>query len=503
MVSASQASIEHSGRDLMIKRIALVTPPYHSGVVETAGRWPNLAFVYIAGALRAAGFEPIIYDAMTMDDDLETIGRKLAEMRPDMVMTTAYTSSYPKAIALLRLAKQAVPGIVTAIGGVHAHFMYEEVLTVDGDAVDFVMRGEGELNSPELAACLDAGEDPADVRGIAFRDGERVVLTTPQPWLTSLDNLPVAWDLVDFDLYQFFPLPETKLAVVSSSRGCDQACSFCSQQAFWQRHWRARSAEDFVDELQMLRDDFGVGVMMLSDETPTLDRERWERILDLLIERDLGLHLLMETRVDDIIRDADIIHRYRQAGIQHVYVGVERTDQATLDLFKKNTEVAMGKKALDLLAANDIISETSFVLGLPDDTPEIIEATFALAQHYDPDLAFFLTIAPWPYADMYPDLEPFVVSKDYEDYNLVAPVVKPKSMTTDELMKQVIDCYRRFYMGKLKRVGQMTPSKREYFMVTMKLLMENSYLKQYMGGLGKMPAEVNQILLQWGLKLSA
>ena len=117
--------------------------------------------------------------------------------------------------------------------------------------------------------------------------------------------------------------------------------------------------------------------------------------------------------------------------------------------------------------------------------------------HYDPDLAFFLTIAPWPYADMYPDLEPHIVSRDYEDYNLVAPVVKPEAMTTDELMKMVIDCYRNFYMGKLKRVPTMTKSKRDYFMITMKLLMDNSYLKQHMGGLGNMPAEVDELLAKY------
>ena len=117
--------------------------------------------------------------------------------------------------------------------------------------------------------------------------------------------------------------------------------------------------------------------------------------------------------------------------------------------------------------------------------------------HYDPDLAFFLTIAPWPYADMYADLEPHIISRDYEDYNLVAPVVKPIGMTTDELMTQIMDCYRRFYMGKLTRVPTMSKMKRDYFMVTMKLLMENSYLKQYMGGLGQMPAEVNEALKRW------
>lgn len=478
-----------------MKRVALVTPPYHSGVVETAGTWPNVAFVYLAGALREAGFEPLIYDAMTMNHTLPQIVSELERIAPDVVLTSAYTPSYPAAVRMLRAAKLAMPSVVTGVGGVHAHFMYEEVLTRDADAVDYVLRGEGELTVPDWLTCLAAGDDPVKVRGIAFRDeGGRVVATPPRPFIHDLDALPAAWDLVDWDLYRFYPLPDRRLAVLSTSRGCDQACTFCSQQAFWQRSWRARSAESVITEMEMLRDRFGVGVVMFSDETPTLDGDRWSRILDLLIERDVGAHILMETRVDDILRDEAIMHRYKQAGVSHVYVGVERTDQATLDLFKKNTEVYMGKRAIELINGNDMISETSMVLGLPNDTPETIEATFQLAQHYDPDLAFFLTIAPWPYADMYEELKPYIVSYDYEDYNLVAPVVKPVAMETDELMKTVIDCYRRFYMGKLKRVPSMSRFKRDYFVVTMKLLMENSYLKQYMGGLGAMPAEVNKLL---------
>jgi anaerobic magnesium-protoporphyrin IX monomethyl ester cyclase len=209
------------------------------------------------------------------------------------------------------------------------------------------------------------------------------------------------------------------------------------------------------------------------------------------------MHILMETRVDDILRDEAILPLYRRAGIRHIYVGVERTDQVSLDMFKKNTEVEHGRRAIELINAHGMISETSMVLGLPTDTAETIEATFQLTQHYDPDLAFFLTIAPWPYSDIYPDLEPFIESYDYEDYNLVAPVVKPEAMTRDELQNIVVDCYRRFYMRKLAHIGSMTKEKRDYFMITMKLLMENSYLRQYMGGLGTMPAEVNALLKKW------
>ena len=51
---------------MAIKRVALITPPYHSGVVESAGTWLNVGFVYIAGALRAAGYEVDYYDAMSL-----------------------------------------------------------------------------------------------------------------------------------------------------------------------------------------------------------------------------------------------------------------------------------------------------------------------------------------------------------------------------------------------------------------------------------------------------
>ena len=45
-------------------RVLLVSPPYHSGVVEAAGVWLPLNLVYLAGHARAAGAEVRIYDAM-------------------------------------------------------------------------------------------------------------------------------------------------------------------------------------------------------------------------------------------------------------------------------------------------------------------------------------------------------------------------------------------------------------------------------------------------------
>jgi len=190
---------------------------------------------------------------------------------------------------------------------------------------------------------------------------------------------------------------------------------------------------------------------MLSDETPTLDRDRWERILDLLVERDLGLHLMMETRVDRHLARRGLDAALSRGRDSPHLRGGRAHGQATLDLFKKNTQVEMGKRRSGTHQLQRYDLRTSFVLGLPNDTAETIHATFDLAVHYDPDLAFFLTIAPWPYADMYEELKPYIVSEDYEDYNLVAPVVKPIDMTTDELMEHVIECYPQVLHGQAEQ----------------------------------------------------
>jgi anaerobic magnesium-protoporphyrin IX monomethyl ester cyclase len=483
---------------MTIKRVALITPPYHSGVVESAGTWLNVGFVYVAGALRAAGFEVDYYDAMSLWHKWPDIQKRIEAFRPDVVATTAFTASIVDAIRLCGFAKEINPRIVTVLGNVHATFCYDELLNADHDKIDFVVRGEGELTLPELLTCLNAGDDPAKVQGLAFWRGG-VVVTPRRPYIHDLDILPTAWDLVEWPIYTYRAKHDARLAIVSSSRGCQQKCSFCSQQLFWSQSWRARSAENFVAELEMLSQKYGVEVAMLSDEIPTFDRDRWVKILDLMIERDVDVKLLMETRVDDILRDADIMDKYRRAGVEHIYVGVEAGSQATLDLFKKDTQVEQSKQALDLINGADIVSETSFVLGMPEDTPESIAETVELAKHYNPDMAFFLAIAPWPYAELYGELEPYVGTKDYRKYNLVEPVLKPKNMTMAELERELGRASQKFYMHKFQHLHELSPWKQEFMLSVLDLLIHHSYLAGQMkaamkeGG-AQMPEEVKNLL---------
>lgn len=477
------------------RKILFITPPYHCGVVEVAGRWMPLTFVYLAGAAREAGWEPRIYDAMTKGHDHATIEARIAAERPAVVGTTAITSTIEDALEVLRAAKRTDASIVTVLGGVHPTFCFKDIL---GDPVcpaDIIVRGEGEATLRDLLAVLAGGGDLNRVAGLAHRDCGEIRCTPPRPFCRDLDALHPAWDLVEWPDYTYYVIPDSRLAVVSSSRGCNHACTFCSQQKFWERSWRGREPEKVADEIAELHRRYGANVFLIADEYPTRDRARWERFLDLLIDLDLGVFLLMETRVGDIIRDADILSKYRRAGIIHIYVGIEATDQATLDLIRKELEVAASQKAIGLIHQHGMITETSFVLGFPHETKTSIRRTLELARCYNPDFAHFLAITPWPYADMYHELNGDVAVRDYRKYNLIDPIIKPRRMGLAQVDQAIVDCYRKFYMGKLREIVQHPdPFKRRYLLTSMQLIMRSSFLVNKLGSLGKVPATVETYL---------
>ncbi|VVB94557.1 Ribosomal protein S12 methylthiotransferase RimO [uncultured archaeon] len=475
----------------MPKKVLLITPPYHCGVLESAGTWMPLGMVYVAGSLQNAGYEVRIYDVMSKFHTLEDIRKYIADYCPDAVGTAAYTSSLSEAVNVLKVAKEVNPGIITLLGGIHPTFCWEEILQKDGDIVDFIIRGEGEITNTELLNHIFEGKD-LDVLGIAYVKDGKIIATRQRPLVSDLDILPAAWNLVKWKDYSFKTKKNSTLAVVSSSRGCTQKCTFCSQRLFWKEKWRARSPENFVSELEYLNSTYGVDVAMIADETPTFDRERWEKILDLLISKKLDLEILMETRVDDILRDKDIMDKYTKAGILHIYVGAESASQDMLDRYNKNLKIEQSKEAIDLINNAGIISETSFVLGMPDETPESIEKAQKLAQYYNPDLAFFLAIAPWPYSDIYPELAPYIEEFDYSKYNLIEPIVKPNNMTREELNKHLLKAFREFYMDKLTKIEELSEFKKNYMIDVTRLLINDSYLSNQMKG--EMPPKVRQFI---------
>jgi anaerobic magnesium-protoporphyrin IX monomethyl ester cyclase len=447
-----------------------------------------LNFVYLAGAARQAGFDTEIYDAMTKNHGYPEIEKRLRVNVADYVATSAVTATINDAVRTLELAKTVKPDTVTILGGVHPTFMFAEVLK-SSSAVDYVIIGEGEVTLRQLLATLDGGGDPATVSGLAFRQGDTVVKTSTRPMMESIDDLPAAWDLVDWRDYTYFFIPDSRMGAICTSRGCDHDSFKCSLQKFWQRSWRGRDPVKVADEIEFLHTTFGVNVFLMTDEYPNCDRNRWETFLDLMIEKELPVYLLMETCAQDIIRDRDIIRKYRQAGIVYISIGILTGNQSTLNSDLRDHGGDEAKQALDLIHAHGIVSEASFMIGFPDDTVESFKWTLQLAQFYNPDNANFLAFTPLPYDDMHEEVDQFIRERDYSKYNLVDPVIEPEQMSMHQVEVALADCYRKFYMGKFTDIITMKDEfKRGIMIRATKMFMGSPFIfkKMGIGMLGKL-----------------
>ncbi len=432
-------------------RICLIHPNYRSGGAEIAGNWPPAWVAYLAGSLKKAGFDDIQFiDAMTHNLSEGDLRVRLAEMQPDVVGVTAITPSIYVAEQTLQVAKEVVPDALRVLGGVHATFMYKQVLS-EAESVDVIVRGEGEEIIVNLMNAVAEGRWPADrrkINGLAFRDGDQIVATQAASTVKDLDAIEPDWTLLEWEKYMYVPLG-VRVAIPNMARGCPFTCSFCSQWKFW-RDYRVRDPLKVVDEIENLVKAHQVGFFILADEEPTINRRKFIQFCEELIARGLPdkVQWGINTRVTDIMRDKELLPLYRKAGLVHVSLGTEAAAQLKLDQFNKETKVEENKEAVRLLREADIFVEAQFIVGLDNETPETLEETFQMAWDWQPDLANWAMYTPWPFTPLFQELMDKVEIFDFSKYNFVTPIMSPKAMDRATLLDRVMHNYRRFYSRK-------------------------------------------------------
>jgi len=464
-------------------RIVLIHPNYHSGGAEIAGKWSPAWVAYLAGYLKAGGYTDIRFiDAMTDDMTEDQLRAELAKEKwIDVVGCTAMTPSIYKAERALEIVKEMHPEAVTVLGGIHGTFMYNQVLK-EAPWIDAIVRGEGEAVMLNLVESVHAGRWPNDrgqICGIAYREGEKVVATKPEPPIRDVDAIVADWSILDWPKYIYIPM-NTRVATPNMARGCPFTCSFCSQWKFW-RDYRVRDPKLVVDEIENLVRQHKVGFFILADEEPTINKKAFVAFCQELIDRNLGILWGINTRVSDVLRDEAELPFYRKAGLVHISLGTEAAAQLNLDLFNKETTVAENKKAVRILRENGIVTEAQFIMGIDSETPETINETYLMAMDWGADMANWSMFTPWPYSDLYREMEDKVEVLDFEKYNFVTPIMKPKNMSRGELLDAVMNNYRRFYMRRslFHYPWVRDPVRRKYLRGCLKAFLKSAFERKF------------------------
>ena len=469
-------------------RIILIHPNYHSGGAEIAGNWPPAWAAYLTGSLKQAGYTDVRFiDAMTNDLSDDQLREMLAKEKPDIIGATSITPSIYKAERALEIAKELHPDAVTILGGVHATFMYQQVLS-EAPWIDVIVRGEGEEILLDLVSTIDKGRWPHDrdhVKGIAYLDrsteGGKIIATQAAPTVKNLDAITPDWGILEWDKYKYIPMG-TRVAIPNMARGCPFTCSFCSQWKFW-RDYRIRDPKKVVDEIETLVRDYQVGFFILADEEPTINRKKFVQFCEELIARGLPDKITwgINTRVTDILRDEELLPLYRKAGLIHVSLGTEAAAQLKLDLFNKETKIADNRRAIELLRKNGIVVEAQFIVGLENETKETLEETYRMAMEWKPDLANWSMYTPWPFSTLFKEMSDKVEVFDFEKYNFVTPIMKPAAMERGELLDGVMNNYRRFYMYKalFSYPWAGTGQRRRYLLGCLKAFLKSGFERKF------------------------
>jgi anaerobic magnesium-protoporphyrin IX monomethyl ester cyclase len=411
-------------------RILLINVPHPAiGSRIPDDHLPPLGLLAIGGPLIDDGHEVTLVDGEFGPMSIAELGAAAVAGQPDAVLFghSGSTSGHPGLAAVARAVSLALPRAAIVYGGVFPTYHWREILAAE-PYVTAIVRGEGEETARQLVAAIEGHLPLDDVPGIAFRAGEEVRATRPAAVIRNLDAYRIGWELIDHSRYSYWG--GKRAVVVQFSRGCPHLCNYCGQRGFWSR-WRHRDPVIFAKELARLHREAGVEVFNFADENPTVSKKAWRAFLEALIAENVDVILVGSTRADDIVRDADILHLYKQAGWQRFLLGMENTDAETLALIRKGATTAIDREAIRQLRKHGILSMATWVVGFEEETDRDHWRGLRQLLSYDPDQIQMLYVTPhrWtPYFRVAADR--VVIQRDRSKWDYKHQVLATRHMTS-------------------------------------------------------------------------
>ncbi len=124
----------------------------------------------------------------------------------------------------------------------------------------------------------------------------------------------------DISLYRTPP----KYAVITASRGCPYDCAHCAQRKINGPSVRHREPEDVVAEIVDKKQRYRINKFAFYEDNILLDcEENFERIIDLLLDQNLKLHLSVPEGFEVRLLYPRLLKKMKLAGFRSIYLPLE------------------------------------------------------------------------------------------------------------------------------------------------------------------------------------
>ena len=504
-----------------IRKILLIQPGMRIATSGQRIVYPPMGIMYLAAVLENKGHEVKILDCQTegLDRDaplrdgyvevgipLEEVGARIEEFGPDMVGISCNFSVMVNSMnETACLAKELCPSAVIVVGGNHPTSMPEEVM--ENGAIDFVLMGEAEESLPALIEAMekersacdggcgdctcgrdnegsgqreDGGDEEdmtkgpghegkaghghegpayADVSGLVWREGERLVINPQGPFIKDLDSLPFpAWHLFPYEKYSRNYEPRTvtwgepqAMPTVLTTRGCAGRCVFCSVHRTMGRKFRARRLDEVFREIDFLIDRYGIKKLMIIDDNFTHDRARAKEFCREFKRRgfDIEIHFMVlalwcmdEELIDELVEIGCVSMGFAiESGVQDVLTNV----------VKKPLNLERAMEVLRYARKRGVHLTGTFVIGLPGETKEDIRRSLYMANYsglFDSREVYIAT--PLPGSELFERCSDEGLFAEGFSYDRVE-VVKPNIRTRDfspEYIETIVEADRTHHLIK-------------------------------------------------------
>jgi anaerobic magnesium-protoporphyrin IX monomethyl ester cyclase len=302
----------------------------------------------------------------------EHIGKQAKESGAFLVgISSLFTAYSLEALQTARIVKACHPSCKIVIGGHHPTALPEAVMACS--AIDFGLRGEGEVSLPILAALLKTDKSPSDallstVPGLVFRKSGGALHVSEPVWMKDLNDAPPpAMHLVHSRYYR---RGKSGASVIVASRGCPMTCSYCSLGKNSKTPYRRKNLETVLCEMARVIDASDAGFIDFEDENLSLDRNWFMGLLSAIQARfpEPRPELRAMNGLFPASLDRDMIFAMKAAGFKTLNLSLGTTSAAQLKRFHRPNMRSAFENALELAECSGLNAVGYIIVAAPFQT---------------------------------------------------------------------------------------------------------------------------------------